>query len=83
MIDLIKNYVTREYIAMMITKDNDMETRSKSKKDKTEQLNDHSDCSDDSDDQSDMMNSVIKLMTDKGDKKFINKHVLKRWFCTV
>jgi hypothetical protein len=84
MIDLIKNYVTREYIAMMITKDNDIETTCKSK---IEQLNDcmsnHSDCSDDSDDQSNVMNSVIKLMTDKGDKKFINKHVLKSWFCTV
>lgn len=116
MIDLIKNYVTREYIDMMIAEtdaakithekiknkkvinavlknDKDKGDRKYKNTDKIEiaddvESSDDSDAGNASDDNeethaTEMMNSVINLMTDNEDKKFIDRHLLKRRFYKI
>lgn len=97
MIDIIKNYVTREYVDIIEAEKDDMKIAEmkedecleknedkKSKKDCTTQIeNDSSDGDSDEEHAIDTMNQVIKMMTDNGDKKFIDKFFLKRKFCNV
>ena len=102
MIDIIKNYITREYIDMMTAdsdaakildeKDKDIKSSKddKNKKDRKyikDKIKTDAEAvlSDDNEEihATNMMTSVIKLMMDSGDKKFIDKRFLKKHFYRV